>query len=203
MNSKTKRILWAIIGNVIIGMSIGILRLSNLGVDPLSFMNTGFSDFLNKDFGTVITVTNFILIMIVFLGHRKSIGLGTVINMLTVGYSADFSYMILKFLDNDKFLVNFIILIIGINIMSIGVGIYLEANLGASAYDAMPYVVNNALKKDFSYKYTRIVLDVICIVVGLIFGEKIGIGTIFLGFLSGPLIVFYREKAKNIIFKKI
>ena len=111
--------------------------------------------------------------------------------------------MILKFLDNDKFLVNFIILIIGINIMSIGVGIYLEANLGASAYDAMPYVVNNALKKDFSYKYTRIVLDVICIVVGLIFGEKIGIGTIFLGFLSGPLIVFYREKAKNIIFKKI
>lgn len=203
MNSKTKRILWAIIGNVIIGMSIGILRLSKLGVDPLSFMNTGFSDFLNKDFGTVITVTNFILIMIVFLGHRKSIGLGTVINMATVGYSADFSYMILKFLDNDKFLVNFIILIIGINIMSIGVGIYLEANLGASAYDAMPYVVNNALKKDFSYKYTRIVLDVICIVVGLIFGEKIGIGTIFLGFLSGPLIVFYREKAKNIIFKKI
>ncbi len=203
MNNKTKRILWAIIGNVIIGMSIGILRLSNLGVDPLSFMNTGFSDFLNKDFGTVITVTNFILIMIVFLGHRKSIGLGTVINMLTVGYSADFSYMILKFLDNDKFLVNFIILIIGINIMSIGVGIYLEANLGASAYDAMPYVVNNVLKKSFSYKYTRIVLDVICIVVGLLFGEQIGIGTIFLGFLSGPLIVFYREKAKNLIFKEI
>ena len=203
MNNKTKRILWAIIGNVIIGMSIGILRLSNLGVDPLSFMNTGFSDFLNKDFGTVITVTNFILIMIVFLGHRKSIGLGTVINMLTVGYSADFSYMILKFLDNDKFLVNFIILIIGINIMSIGVGIYLEANLGASAYDAMPYVVNNVLKKDFSYKYTRIVLDVICIVVGLLFGEQIGIGTIFLGFLSGPLIVFYREKSKILIFEEI
>lgn len=203
MNNKTKLILWAIIGNVIIGMSIGILRLSNLGVDPLSFMNTGFSDFLNKDFGTVITVTNFILIMIVFLGHRKSIGLGTVINMLTVGYSADFSYMILKFLDNDKFLVNFIILIIGINIMSIGVGIYLEANLGASAYDAMPYVVNNVLKKDFSYKYTRIVLDVICIVVGLLFGEQIGIGTIFLGFLSGPLIVFYRNLAKNLIFEEI
>ena len=203
MNKRTKQILFAILGNLIIGFSIGILRLSKLGVDPFSFMNSGFSDFLNKDFGTVITVTNFILIVIVFLGHRKSIGLGTVINMATVGYSADFSYMILKFLDNDKFLVNFIILIIGINIMSIGVGIYLEANLGASAYDAMPYVVNNALKKDFSYKYTRIVLDVICIVVGLIFGEKIGIGTIFLGFLSGPLIVFYREKAKNIIFKKI
>lgn len=203
MNKRTKQILFAILGNLIIGFSIGILRLSKLGVDPLSFMNSGFSDFLNKDFGTVITVTNFILIVIVFLGHRKSIGLGTVINMATVGYSADFSYMILKFLDNDKFLVNFIILIIGINIMSIGVGIYLEANLGASAYDAMPYVVNNALIKDFSYKYTRIVLDVICIVVGLIFGEKIGIGTIFLGFLSGPLIVFYREKAKNIIFKKI
>ncbi|MFN2101301.1 hypothetical protein ABDJ34_00105 [Finegoldia dalianensis] len=203
MNKKTKQILFAILGNLIIGFSIGILRLSKLGVDPLSFMNSGFSDFLNKDFGTVITVTNFILIVIVFIGHRKSIGLGTVINMATVGYSADFSYMLLKFMDTDKFWVNFILLIIGINVMSIGVGIYLEADLGASAYDAMPYVVSNIVKRDLSYKYTRIVLDIICIVVGLLFGEQIGIGTIFLGFLSGPLIVFYRNLAKNLIFEEI
>lgn len=203
MNKKTKQILFAILGNLIIGFSIGILRLSKLGVDPLSFMNSGFSDFLKKDFGTVITVTNFILIVIVFFGHRKSIGLGTVINMATVGYSADFSYMLLKFMDTDKFWVNFILLIIGINVMSIGVGIYLEADLGASAYDAMPYVVSNIVKRDLSYKYTRIVLDIICIVVGLLFGEQIGIGTIFLGFLSGPLIVFYRNLAKKLIFEEI
>lgn len=203
MNKKTKQILFAILGNLIIGFSIGILRLSKLGVDPLSFMNSGFSDFLNKDFGTVITVTNFILIVIVFIGHRKSIGLGTIINMATVGYSADFSYMLLKFMDTDKFWVNFILLIIGINVMSIGVGIYLEADLGASAYDDMPYVVDNIVKRDLSYKYTRIVLDIICIVVGLLFGEQIGIGTIFLGFLSGPLIVFYRNLAKNLIFEEI
>ena len=203
MNKRTKQILFAILGNLIIGFSIGILRLSKLGVDPLSFMNSGFSDFLKKDFGTVITVTNFILIVVVFFGHRKSIGLGTVINMATVGYSADFSYMLLKFMDTDKFWVNFILLIIGINIMSIGVGIYLEADLGASAYDAMPYVVSNIVKRDLSYKYTRIVLDIICIVVGLLFGEQIGIGTIFLGFLSGPLIVFYRNLAKNLIFEEI
>ena len=55
MNKKTKQILFAILGNLIIGFSIGILRLSKLGVDPLSFMNSGFSDFLKKDFGTVIT----------------------------------------------------------------------------------------------------------------------------------------------------
>ena len=123
--------------------------------------------------------------------------------MATVGYSADFSYMLLKFMDTDKFWVNFILLIIGINVMSIGVGIYLEADLGASAYDAMPYVVDNIIKRDLSYKYTRIVLDIICIVVGLLFGEQIGIGTIFLGFLSGPLIVFYRNLAKNLIFEEI
>ena len=87
--------------------------------------------------------------------------------------------------------------------MSIGVGIYLEADLGSSAYDAMPYVVDNIVKRDLSYKYTRIVLDIICIVVGLLFGEQIGIGTIFLGFLSGPLIVFYRNLAKNLIFEEI
>lgn len=40
MNKKAKQILFAILGNLIIGFSIGILRLSKLGVDPLSFMNS-------------------------------------------------------------------------------------------------------------------------------------------------------------------
>lgn len=201
MNNKTKRILCSIIGNLLIGCSIGILRLSKLGVDPLSFMNSGFSTFLNRDFGTVITVCNMIMLVIVFFCHRKSIGLGTVINMATVGYTADFVYMLIKFMNTDKFWINFIFLLIGINVLSIGAGIYLEADLGASAYDSMPYVVNSVLKKDLSYKYTRIALDIVTILIGVSFGERIGIGTIFLGFFSGPLIVFYRDLSEKLIFE--
>lgn len=201
MNNKTKRILCSIIGNLLIGCSIGILKLSKSGLDPLSFMNSGFSSFLNRDFGTVITVCNMIMLVIVFFCHRKSIGLGTVINMATVGYTADFVYMLIKFMNTDKFLINFIFLLIGINVLSIGAGIYLEVDLGASAYDSMPYVVNSVLKKDFSYKYTRIALDIVTILIGVSFGERIGIGTIFLGFFSGPLIVFYRDLSEKLIFK--
>ena len=201
MNNKTKRILCSIIGNLLIGCSIGILKLSKSGLDPLSFMNSGFSSFLNRDFGTVITVCNMIMLVIVFFCHGKSIGLGTVINMATVGYTADFVYMLIKFMNTDKFLINFIFLLIGINVLSIGAGIYLEADLGASAYDSMPYVVNSVLKKDFSYKYTRIALDIVTILIGVSFGERIGIGTIFLGFFSGPLIVFYRDLSEKLIFK--
>lgn len=201
MNNKTKRILCSIIGNLLIGCSIGILRLSKLGVDPLSFMNSGFSTFLNRDFGTVITVCNMIMLVIVFFCHRKSIGLGTVINMATVGYTADFVYLLIKFMNTDKFWINFIFLLIGINVLSIGAGIYLEADLGASAYDSMPYVVNSVLKKDLSYKYTRIALDIVTILIGVSFGERIGIGTIFLGFFSGPLIVFYRDLSEKLIFE--
>lgn len=201
MNNKAKRILCSIIGNLLIGCSIGILKLSKSGLDPLSFMNSGFSSFLNKDFGTVITVCNMIMLVIVFFCHRKSIGLGTVISMATVGYTADFVYMLIKFMNTDKFWINFIFLLIGINIMCFGAGMYLEADLGASAYDSMPFVVNSVLKKDFSYKYTRIVLDIITILVGIAFGQQIGIGTIFLGFFSGPLIVFNRDLSEKLIFK--
>ena len=201
MNNKTKRILCSIIGNLLIGCSIGILKLSKSGLDPLSFMNSGFSSFLNRDFGTVITVCNMIMLIIVFFCHRKSIGLGTVISMATVGYTADFVYMLIKFMNTDKFWINFIFLLIGINIMCFGAGMYLEADLGASADDSMPFVVNSVLKKDFSYKYTRIVLDIITILVGIAFGQQIGIGTIFLGFFSGPLIVFYRDLSEKLIFK--
>ena len=75
MNKRTKQILFAILGNLIIGFSIGILRLSKLGVDPLSFMNSGFSDFLNKDFGTVITVCNIGRSIILRLERLQSISI--------------------------------------------------------------------------------------------------------------------------------
>ncbi len=201
MNDRLKRLFYSILGNLVIGVGIAILKLSGLGVDPLSFMNTGISNMLKMRFGMTLTIMNFFLVTIVYIFYRKYIGMGTIVNMLLVGVSVDFSYDIIKFMNSNVFWINFILLILGINVMAIGIATYLEADLGASAYDAMPYVLNRILKKQYPYKYTRIVLDVICIIAGLILKSKIGIGTIILGFFTGPLITFYRNILGKLMFK--
>lgn len=46
------RILFVIIGVLLIGIAIGMLRLSAFGSDPFTVMNLGFSGLLSWQFGT-------------------------------------------------------------------------------------------------------------------------------------------------------
>ena len=68
----------------------GLLRLAAFGVDPFSCMNMGISGFLGMSFGNWQLIANILLLIVVFFTARSFIGLGTVVNMVFVGYIADF-----------------------------------------------------------------------------------------------------------------
>lgn len=77
-------------GILLIGISVGLLRLAAFGVDPFSCMNMGISGFLGMSFGNWQLIANILLLIVVFFTARSFIGLGTVVNMVFVGYIADF-----------------------------------------------------------------------------------------------------------------
>ena len=79
-------------GILLIGISVGLLRLAAFGVDPFSCMNMGISGFLGMSFGNWQLIANILLLIVVFFTARSFIGLGTVVNMVFVGYIADFVY---------------------------------------------------------------------------------------------------------------
>ena len=94
MNPSKKRLgrraMMMVVGILLIGISVGLFRLAAFGVDPFSCMNMGISGFLHMSFGNWQLIANILLLGVVFFTIRSCIGLGTVINMVFVGYLADF-----------------------------------------------------------------------------------------------------------------
>ena len=77
-------------GILLIGVSVALYRLAAFGVDPFTGMNLGISTFLGWSFGNWQLLANALILAVVFFTVRSCIGLGTVVNMVCVGYIADF-----------------------------------------------------------------------------------------------------------------
>lgn len=99
-----KRHVLMLAGILLIGMCVAFYRMSGFGVDPFSCMNLGISGYLGMLFGNWQLIMNAVLLIIVWFTVRRFIGLGTIVNMIFVGYTADFLCWL--FLDQMGILVN-------------------------------------------------------------------------------------------------
>ena len=60
--------------------------------------------------------------------------------------------------------------------------------LGSAPYDALGVQIHEISKVPF--KLCRITTDLICVIIALIFGGNIGIGTVITAFGTGPFVQF-------------
>ena len=80
--------------------------------------------------------------------------------------------------------------------------LYMDVDLGTAPYDAMPYIVWNALKKKFpslQFRFVRIGYDILVVIIALLFGGKLGIVTALMAFVLGPVIDFVGKQLQKVI----
>ncbi len=197
-----RRIFFLLAGNLFIGICVASYRISMFGVDAYSCMNLGISGFLGMSFGNWQLIMNIVILIIIFLNVRHFIGLGTVINMVFVGYIADFiCWMVLDVMGVEAGLpLRILFLCIGMVLCSLGCALYMEADLGLSPYDSVPFVILKFTGDRISFRVARVIADVTVMVIGVVFclaghndlREIVGIGTVINAFCNGPLIQFFR-----------
>lgn len=224
MKSKRKpnvivyRMFLIIVSIMLMGFGVALLRFSCLGTDPFSCMDLGISAIVrNKlqlewmSFGVWQIIMNGILIMVVLIYKRNTIGFGTIINMLFVGVGADFWIKIFEKLGQGivpiPFLLRIASMLIGTIIICLGVAVYMECEMGIAPYDALAPIIQERTKGRLSFRVARIITDCICTAIGFACGlvlgiqwELIGIGTIIMAFGTGPIVDFFRKHvAKRIL----
>lgn len=195
-NYNLKNIISTIVGVAFIGIGVGILNLSNFGVDPYCCMNYGISGVIGLSFGTWQMILNIILFIPMLVLGRKYIGLGSICNMFGVGYIAQFvSYIasLLGYPTIDFMVARIIVLIIGVCIICLGCAVYTMANLGIAPYDALAYIVEELIHGKIKFKWIRVITDIVCVAIGFITGSVVGISTVILMFFTGPLIQFFKD----------
>lgn len=188
-------------GILLIGLSVSFFRLSAFGVDPFTCMNLGVSGFVHLSFGTWQLIVNIALLLLVFFTMRSSIGLGTIVNMVCVGYIADFvCWLISSMGDGDFSLpIKVLLLVAGTALLCAGIAIYMTAEMGIAPYDTVAKILEQATHHKLAFRWGRILTDVTCVTIGIVFcllsGGNfwllVGLGTIVAAFLTGPLVQFF------------
>ena len=185
-----------ILGILFIGLCVSFLRLSGFGVDPFSAMNLGISGFIGWSFGTWQLLMNAVILVIVFFQARHCIGAGTIINMIFVGYIADFGVFVLtKCLGQPEMLsmqIRILLMIFAVTMCSFAAAMYMEADMGIAPYDAFGVIIEKISNRKIPFKAARVLTDVICVAIGFSFGSIVGVATIITAFCMGPLIEVFR-----------
>ena len=78
----------------------------------------------------------------------------------------------------------------------------MDVDLGTAPYDAVPYIIWNALKKEASsipFRFVRMGFDIFVVIIALIFGGKLGVVTVLMAFVLGPVIEFVGTMLQKVI----
>jgi uncharacterized membrane protein YczE len=186
-----KRIAMTLTGVGVCGFSVGLFKVSLFGTDPFQCLVSGISNQITAiGFGTLYTIINIVLLIVVFLLDRHYIGIATFINLFGIGYIVEYVTKLLNhYIADPNLITRIILLALGIVIMCFSSSLYYTADLGVSTYDAIALIL--ADRKVGKFKYIRICTDLICVVIGVVFRATAGIGTLVTAFFMGPLIEFF------------
>lgn len=203
----TKRAGMMILGILFIGLCVSFLRLSGFGVDPFSAMNLGISGFIGWSFGTWQLLMNAVILVIVFFQARHCIGAGTIINMIFVGYIADFVCWLAQDVVQIEMSLplRIIALVLAQLMASMGVALYMVADMGIAPYDSVAIIIEKLTHQKIPFHKARVLSDVVVVIVGIAFaiasGAGIwavaGIGTVINACFNGPLIQFFKTKLEK------
>ena len=208
-----KKISGIIFGTIFLGLGVSLYKLSSLGQDPLSAMVFSIMYLINNEylgymfFYLVINLI-FFLLMLIFL--RKEIHIGTIINLLLTVF---FSYLFLKLflylnMDTSYLIFKIVYGLLGLIIASFGIALYGGARVGIAPYDSLPLILKLRFKK-ISYRFARIIIDLLCTIIALIIGvlilkrsDIINFNTILTFLAMGPIISFFGKIIGKYIYKK-
>ena len=185
------KILCFLIGCFIIQLGVAFFIKSNTGVDSFTIFMQGLSNLLNITVGQA----NVLVMGIVFIGMliftREYIRLVTFLAVITAGPFLDLINHLLEGygIETLPLIVRLVMVAMSCVIIAIGFSILKSAELSVAPTDQLPLIIVD--KTNWQYKWVRIAMDVIFIVIGFSLGGDLGLGTIIATLLIGPCIQYF------------
>ena len=178
---------------IVMGVCVEIFTRLDVGTDPCTVFNLSVvQNMLHwESLGSWQLIFNSTLVAILFLlKEAKHIGLGSLCNMVLVGYSRDFFRPIVQWMfpgEVTSLMIRGAVFVPGLILFMLGVSLYIVVELGESPYDALCQVISNHLPK-VPYSVVRICYDLLVTGVGFLLGGTVGIFTVASCIFLGPMI---------------
>lgn len=196
------RLVFLFCGLTIAHLGVTLFLLANLGADPFNVFVQGLNHLmhgLNLTHGIIHMCISFIIILVLLVADRSYIRTGTIICMFCGGPIIDFFLWLLNGFEIESMglLIKITVLILGCVILAFGMTIVIRSEAGTGPNDLVAVVISE--KGHFNFGLTRVITDIIFVLVGFMMGGKLGIGTIICAFLVGFVADFFMPYSQKFI----
>lgn len=157
-----------------------------LGLNPWNMLNEGLSLSLPLTFGQA-SIAISVMVICVDLLMRESIGLGTVLDALVVGWTFDFLLWLEPIPKQTSLPFQLFFMLLGCVILQFGNFIYMSAGLSCGPRDAFLVGIGKRFPK-VPIGRVNMAITVIVLFGGMMLGSKLGFGTFF-NIFGGSIIM--------------
>lgn len=190
---KIHKLLQVLLGTGLISLAVTLLITAHNGADTISIFLLGILNLVDIPFWVASLMFNIIVLGIVAIFNREELGIGSLINGLGLGLLIGVFEPVM-----DKVFVTIswypiLAVIIAPVLFGVGAGIYVSSDKGSAALEALTQLMFKYTK--LSLKVIRIGLDATMVIVGMLLGAPIGIGTLICVITIGPIF----EKTMNVL----
>lgn len=196
------KVLLYLLSFIMIGIGIVFIVESNLGGDGITVFYVGLSKTFNVSTGVSTYIYNITTILLATIFSRKYLGWGTFVFGLGVGFFVSLIEFMVNYmqLSATTLLVQYAFLFGGLLSLAFGLAGIITLRMGLNGLDCLLFHIKD--KTNLSYRLLRTIADSFIMIVGVLLGGTIGIGTIISVLTLGSLIQLFLTlfTRKNLFF---
>ena len=171
------------IGLFLYGAATALMVRAAVGVTSWSVLTQGLESVVPWSFGTLTVVSSF-FVLLLWIPLRQRPGIGTVLNVLVVGPSAD---LVLDLVPQARGLpMQLFLFVAGLVLLAIATACYIGAQYGTGPRDGLMVGLHERL--GWPIWQARTVVEVTVVIAGALLGGDLGIGTVVATFAIGPMV---------------
>ena len=178
----SRRLVQLYVGLVAYGASLAMMVRGDVGLAPWDVLHSGLIRHVPITLGQAVVVMSFVVLLL-WIPLREMPGLGTISNALVVGLSADST---LWLLDPPSAMAARVGLMVGgVALCGLASALYIGAQLGRGPRDGLMTGLHR--RTGLSLRLVRTLIEGSVVVIGLVLGGVLGIGTVVYALAIGPL----------------
>lgn len=183
------RVLWArrivqlLVGLFLYGIAIALMVRAGIGVSPWDVLTQGLVVQTGLSFGLLVLIVGAVVLLL-WIPLRQKPGVGTVLNVLLIGPSADLGLWLIP--QQHEPLLQGLVFTAGLVLLAVATGLYIGARLGPGPRDGL--MTGIVHRTGWRIWIVRTGIEVVVLTIGWLLGGQVGIGTLAFALLIGPLV---------------
>lgn len=179
----TRRAVQLVIGLVAYGIAIALLVRAGIGVPPWDVFAQGITRQTGIPFGLVVNIVG-ALVLLLWIPLRQKPGVGTVLNVLLIGPSAELGLWLVP--QQTVPWQQAVVFAGGLALLAVATGMYIGARLGPGPRDGL--MTGLHARTGWPIWFVRTGIEVTVLTVGFVLGGQLGLGTLAFALLIGPMV---------------